>query len=226
MSDSLVSLQAKPWLFFIALFQYLIWGTGLLLVPVSQLFLFLHTKILDESGTPVKASKAFSEPIPDVEIMPMAYDSSDQPFPKTKGVYSLLNCLLRPKSHGTVRLTSSDPNAPLSIDLRYLSDPKDITPLRASLKFSLRLRDKMREQGYKLVDWQVPASESDEDLDRMAPEHDPMGGGVVDDELKVYGVTNLRVADSSIFPWIPATHLQAPTVAVAEKCADMLRMKA
>ncbi len=60
----------------------------------------------------------------------------------------------------------------------------------------------------------------------MAPEHDPMGGGVVDDELKVYGVTNLRVADSSIFPWIPATHLQAPTVAVAEKCADMLRMKA
>jgi len=56
----------------------------------------------------------------------------------------------------------------------------------------------------------------------MAPENDSNGGGVVNDALIVYGVENLRVADSSIFPWVPATHTQAPTVAVAEKCADMI----
>jgi choline dehydrogenase len=47
--------------------------------------------------------------------------------------------------------------------------------------------------------------------------------GVVDDELRVYGVHGLRVADASVFPSIPATHLQAPVVMVAEKCADFLR---
>ena len=33
---------------------------------------------------------------------------------------------------------------------------------------------------------------------------------------------NLRIADSSIFPWVPAAHLQAPSVVVAEKCAQMI----
>lgn len=172
----------------------------------------------------------------------MPYDSSDQGFEKTRGVYSFLNILLSPKSKGSVRLTSRDPSSPAAIDLGYFSDIQDFAPLRASLKLTLRMRDEMRKQGYQLVDWQVPASESDEDLDawirkrnrttyhysstcRMAPEHDPEGGGVVDDELRVYGVRNLRIADSSIFPWIPRTHIQAPTVAVAEKCADMLLNK-
>jgi choline dehydrogenase-like flavoprotein len=48
------------------------------------------------------------------------------------------------------------------------------------------------------------------------------GGGVVDEELKVFGVLGLRVADSSVFPWVLRTHLQAPTVCVAEKCAEMV----
>ncbi len=57
---------------------------------------------------------------------------------------------------------------------------------------------------------------------RMAPENDPQPG-VVDDELRVHGVENLRVADASIFPNMLATHMQAPTVMVAERCADFIR---
>ena len=96
----------------------------------------------------------------------------------------------------------------------------------------------MKEDGYQISDYRVPLSESDSDLDafitehgattyhysstcRMAPEHEPFPG-VVDDELRVHGVEGLRVADSSIFPQIVATHLQAPTVMVAEKCADLI----
>lgn len=56
----------------------------------------------------------------------------------------------------------------------------------------------------------------------MAPEGDSEGGGVVDDKLRVHGVAALRIADTSVLPWILGTHLQAPAVMIAEKCADMM----
>lgn len=97
----------------------------------------------------------------------------------------------------------------------------------------------MRDDGYPMTDCHVPASASDADLDifikkyvcttyhysstcRMAPEDDPVPG-VVDDELRVHGVKRLRIADSSIFPRIVSAHIMAPTLVVAEKCADLLK---
>ena len=170
----------------------------------------------------------------------MAYDASDQPFDKSEGVFSLLNVLLHPKSSGTVRLSSADPQAPLRIDPRYLSDPADLIPLRASLRLSQCIIARMRLYGYAIRDWEGPQGDDDMALDqfirkrnrttyhysstcRMALTEDAVdGGGVVDEELKVFGVLGLRVADSSVFPWVLRTHLQAPTVCVAEKCAEMV----
>lgn len=45
---------------------------------------------------------------------------------------------------------------------------------------------------------------------------------VVDAELKVHGVNNLRVVDASIFPTITNGNLYAPTIMVAEKAADII----
>ena len=45
---------------------------------------------------------------------------------------------------------------------------------------------------------------------------------VVDPTLKVYGVKNLRVIDSSIMPTITGSNIHAPTVMIAEKGADMI----
>ena len=48
---------------------------------------------------------------------------------------------------------------------------------------------------------------------------------MVDEELKVFGVSDLfsglRIAGSSVFPWVLRTHLQAPTLC-CEKCAEMV----
>ena len=98
----------------------------------------------------------------------------------------------------------------------------------------------MRAAGYAARDFSAPASDADAAVDafaaahgqsffhfagtcRMAPRGDPAGAGVVDDALCVHGVRGLRVCDASVFPQVPAAHLQAPVIAVAEKCADMVR---
>jgi choline dehydrogenase-like flavoprotein len=47
--------------------------------------------------------------------------------------------------------------------------------------------------------------------------------GVVDQQLRVHGFSNLRVADASVFPKIPSTHTMAPVMMVAQRCFDFIR---
>ncbi|KAK1760007.1 alcohol oxidase [Echria macrotheca] len=47
--------------------------------------------------------------------------------------------------------------------------------------------------------------------------------GVVDQRLRVHGFQNLRIADASVFPYIPSGHTMAPSIMVAERCADFLK---
>ncbi|KAI1177090.1 putative GMC oxidoreductase [Nemania sp. FL0916] len=47
--------------------------------------------------------------------------------------------------------------------------------------------------------------------------------GVVDQQLRVFGFSNLRLADASVFPRIPRAHTMAPVIMVAERCADFVK---
>lgn len=49
--------------------------------------------------------------------------------------------------------------------------------------------------------------------------------GVVDQRLRVHGVKNLRIADASVFPKIPSAHTMAPTMMIAERCAEFLKIE-
>lgn len=185
--------------------------------------------------------------LPDIELMPLATSAMDDleehkaHFSKI-GLFSLLTTLLRPKSRGTVRLGSSNPRDRPKVDFGFLSDPADFEMARKAVRLALKLGDTMKEQGFPLLRGiAVPKSEkADEELDkfirhrarttyhysstcRMAPEFDTQAPGVVDDSLRVHGIQNLRVCDASIFPQIITSHLQAPVVMVAEKCASMIK---
>jgi choline dehydrogenase len=59
---------------------------------------------------------------------------------------------------------------------------------------------------------------------RMGPSHDP--DAVVDAQLRVHGIENLRVADASIMPDDPTGNTNVPTIMIGEKAADMLRGRA
>jgi len=56
---------------------------------------------------------------------------------------------------------------------------------------------------------------------KMGPARDPLA--VVDHELKVHRSRGLRIADASIMPAITSGNTNAPTIMIAEKCAEMIR---
>ncbi|EKM83224.1 hypothetical protein AGABI1DRAFT_69471 [Agaricus bisporus var. burnettii JB137-S8] len=241
MGHSMLSVEKQPWTMVIQFLLWLIWGTGMLLCPVIQTYITMSSASLDARGIPFK-DKGEVDALPDIEIAPIAYDSCELELDKSRGFFSLLSVVMRPKSRGRVCLASTQADAAMKIYCNYLSNPEDFIPLRAALKLSLRIREKMREDGYPIEDWKtaMPQGEDDESLDkfirwrnrstyhytstcRMGSRQDaPDGGAAVDPQLRVFGVGGLRVADASVFPWVVAAHPQAAVVMTAEKCADMI----
>ena len=185
--------------------------------------------------------------LPDIELMPLACSAMDDleeyklHFSKI-GIFSVLASLLRPKSRGSIRLRSSSPYDRPKVDFGFFRDPADSAMARKAVRLALKFGDAMKAQGFPLLRGvAVPKSDKDDEaMDRyirhrakttyhysgtcrMAPESDAQAPGVVDDSLRVHGVLNLRVCDTSVFPQIISTHLQAPVVMVAEKCASMIK---
>ena len=253
LSDSLHAIQASVWVAILQFIQYLLFGTGFFLLPVSQISLFVRTNLLSPTSslsTSVPDPSSIISPeldahnpvnIADVEIIPIPLNLNPATaFTTQEGIFSFLCILVQPKSTGSVRLNSPDPRMRPLVDLGAFTAPEDVAVLRKALKLALALAREMGAQGWNVKqDYELPSSEEENVLDefirstaqtefhysstcRMAPENG-IRPGVVDDELKVHGVQGLRIADASVFPNILATHIQAPVVAVAEKCADMVK---
>lgn len=142
---------------------------------------------------------------------------------------------------GHVRLNSADVYERPQCQLGFLSNSDDVAVLRNGVRLALRLAEQVRIQGYPFRDFQLPVSESDEEIEafiranmrttyhytsscRMAPLSESIPG-VVNDELLVHGIDGLRLCDTSVFPDVTAGHTMAPVVAVAERCADMIKAK-
>jgi choline dehydrogenase-like flavoprotein len=224
-------------------FNYLLWGSGLLLNP-NQISIYLRSALLEpdmstRSAASSELDSTLPANIPDIEIQPIAFNLSDVKVAPGIGVITFLGTLIQPKSHGTVRLVSRDPRAYPKCDLGFMADPTDRARLKTAAQVCKRLGEAMRARGYPLEDELVVPSQSEAEMDafvnthvrtafhysstcRMAPEDDTQPG-VVDDRLRVHGVRGLRVADCSVFPDVVSNHTQAAAVMVAERCAHMVQ---
>ena len=147
-----------------------------------------------------------------------------------------------PKSVGTVRLSSHgahDIKVDPIVDPRYFSAEEDFEVYRRGIKFARGVGEEMAKSGYPIQEAIVPDSNNDEDLDKyirssgLSAQHflsscrmKPLDeGGVVDKELKVYGIEGLRIADGSVFPGMVASRPQATVVMIAERCAEFIRQE-
>ena len=150
---------------------------------------------------------------------------------------SINPCFLRPESRGTVRLRSADPMAPIRFDGGYLSAQADVDTLVRGLKLARRI---LRAPALaKLVSAELAPSAEDEISDAALADYvrqraktvyhpagtcrmgsDPMA--VVDPQLRVHGMQGLRVCDASVMPRIVSGNTNAPTIMIAERCADFL----
>ncbi|TLP62705.1 alanine-phosphoribitol ligase [Parasedimentitalea maritima] len=150
---------------------------------------------------------------------------------------TLNSAYLRPRSRGSVRLTSSDPAAAPLLDPNYWADPHDREMSIKGLKLAQEI---MKQDALKpFVKREVlpgPDVTTDEEYIHFAcanskTDHHPAGtcrmGGddtsVVDPRLKLRGIEGLRVCDASIMPRLISSNTNAPTIMIAEKAADMIR---
>ena len=176
---------------------------------------------------------------PDIQFhflpMAVAYDGST--LAREHGFQAHVGPM-RSKSRGWVRLKSPDPAAPPRIQFNYMSRPEDWAEMRSCLRLTREIFAQRPFDPYRGREIQ-PGAEcvSDEAIDafvrekvdsayhpscscKMGSPADPLA--VVDPMARVIGVEALRVVNSSIMPSITNGNLNAPTIMIGEKAADMI----
>ena len=142
----------------------------------------------------------------------------------------------KPKSRGAVKAISNDPKVFPSIKFNYLEHADDREGFRACVRLTREIIGQSAFDQYRGDEIQPGvAIQTDEEIDTFVREfaesaYHPscsckMGSdemAVVDSDTKVHGIKGLRVVDSSIFPTIPNGNLNAPTIMVAERAADII----
>ncbi|SDS57652.1 choline dehydrogenase [Halopseudomonas xinjiangensis] len=143
----------------------------------------------------------------------------------------------KPKSRGHVHVRSGDPRQHPEILFNYLKEEADREAFRDCVRLSREIIHQQAMDEYRGAEIQPGVEvDTDEEIDafvRGAVEsaYHPscsckMGTdemAVVDPQTRVHGIQSLRVVDSSIFPTIPNGNLNAPTIMVAERAADIIR---
>ena len=206
--------------------EYALFQSGPMSMAPSQLGAFAY------SGT--------SQATPNLQyhVQPLSLEKFGDPlhdFP----AFTASVCNLRPSSRGQVRITSADSYAAPSIAPMYLSTAEDRHVAADALRLTRRIVAAPALQAYKPEELKPGAQfQTEEELAQAAGAigttiFHPVGtckmgraddrSAVVDSQLRVIGVADLRVVDASIMPEITSGNTNSPTIMIAEKAANLIR---
>jgi choline dehydrogenase len=203
--------------------------------------------LMREEGTTIVARSAQCQGPFDLHIYPVSSrvaDSWARDLHRRDGLagwlFSIASALLTPRSHGTIRLSSSDPEAPPRIDHAYFTDQDDrdvaalVDGIELSREFAAQEPVKSligtedapgisvtdREELVRYVRANSAHAYHPVGTCKMGPASDAMA--VVDPRGKVHGLEGLYVADAAIMPVIPRANTNIPVAVIAEKIASLL----
>ena len=223
-ATTLNSLARWPWGKAAIALQYLLTRSGPMSMAPSQFGMFTR------SGPEIE--------VPDLEyhVQPLSTNRLGEalhPFP----AITVSVCNLRPTSVGHVHATSPDVYAQPEIRLNYLATERDRRIAVASIHQARKIMSAKALARYRPEEWLPgPGFDTDEALLQKAGDiattiFHPVGtckmgvdeGAVVSPDLKVHGMSGLRIVDASIMPRIPSGNTASPVIMIAEKAADMIR---
>jgi choline dehydrogenase len=141
-------------------------------------------------------------------------------------------CLLTPESRGSVRLASNDPTAKPIIRNEFYTAEADMPRMIGALRLMEEICAQPAMRPYCAERFTTPEGDSEDTLRAHAARttfaiYHPVGtcaiGSVVDADLRVQGLEALRVVDASVMPTVPRGNTNAPTIAIAERTADLIK---
>lgn len=212
----------------------------------------LHGGCLFESSEPVEHRNSAANmsgylkteaglELPDVSIvqieLPYASDVISKEYPPTnpKNTWALCAGLVAPKSRGIVKLASNKPNDRPIVDMQFLSHPDDVEYLGRAIKVARQIAHAPALKKYAVREI-APGKELTGDalanfIRNGATTYFHASGAcrmgkdeqaVVDSELRVKGIRNLRVADSTIMPRIVSVPTMPACALIGVRMADLL----
>ena len=207
--------------------EYLETGGGPLSTPSFDIVAFLKTRPeLDRPDAQIQVAPFSTLPLEPGQ--PLQLESEPGML--------CVGFVLRPDSEGSIRLTSADPDAPLDIDANYFATEHDRSTA-VGLFRTIRRLFATEPLAERIEHETVPGDDAQSDREiidagltlggsgyhtigtcAMGPNDDD----VVDPQLRVRGVTNLRVVDASVLPIMVSGNLNGPVSALAWRAADFI----